>query len=49
MKIGLISKAENNRLKNRLNKEIQRDKKNYYLNLFNDAKQNDFIKGLINL
>ena len=27
MKIGLISKAENNRLKNRLNKEIQRDKK----------------------
>ena len=40
MKIGLISKAENNRLKNRLNKEIQRDKKNYYLNLFNDAKQN---------
>ena len=40
MKNGFISKAENNRFKNRLNKEIQRDKHRYYQNLFNDAKQN---------
>ena len=40
MKNGLITKAENNAFKNRLNKEIQRDKQKYYLNLFNENKQN---------
>ena len=37
---GLISKEENNRLKNRLNKEINHDKKSYYLNLFANSKNN---------
>ena len=40
MKNGFITKAENNAFKNKLNKEIQRDKRNYYQNLFNNAKQN---------
>ena len=37
---GLISRTEHNRLKNRLNKEINHDKKLYYLNIFNDSKKN---------
>ena len=40
MKNGFITKAENNAFKNRLNKEIQNDKKKYYRNLFNDERQN---------
>ena len=39
-KNGQISKEENNRLKNRLNKEIDRDKANYYQNLFSSSKNN---------
>ena len=37
---GLITREENNRLKNRLNKEINHDKKLYYLNLFANSKNN---------
>ena len=37
---GLITKEENNRLKNRLNKEINRDKSNYYQSIFTNSKHN---------
>ena len=40
LKCGLISKLENNMFKNRLAKEIQQAKQNYYSKLFTDAKQN---------
>ena len=39
-KNGIISKEENNRLKNRLNKEINRDKNDYYKNFFCRTKNN---------
>ena len=39
-KNGLISREENNRLKNRLNKEINRDKNDYYKNLFANSSNN---------
>ena len=38
-KEGTITKEENNRLKNRLNKEINRDKTEYYQTLFNNSKR----------
>ena len=37
---GIITKEENNRLKNRLNKEINHDKKTYYNNIFSKFKCN---------
>ena len=37
---GIISKEENNRLKNKLNKEINRDKNTYYNNIFSKFKCN---------
>ena len=37
---GIISKEEHNRLKNRLNKEINLDKKNYHKNIFSKFKCN---------
>ena len=39
-KNGIISKEENNRLKNRLNKEINQDKKTYYQSLFSNSVGN---------
>ena len=39
-KNGIITREENNRLKNRLNKEINRDKSNYYQTLFSNSKRN---------
>ena len=39
-KNGTISREENNRLKNRLNKEINRDKAKYYQTLFLNSKGN---------
>ena len=36
---GSISRADYNRLRNRLNKEIDHDKKSYYLNVFTDSKK----------
>ena len=39
-KNGLISREENNRLKNRLNKEINRDKNDYYKNVFANSSNN---------
>ena len=37
---GIITREENNRLKNRLNKEINRDKITYYQTLFSNSKGN---------
>ena len=37
---GLISREVNNRIKNKLNKEIKQDKQNYYHNVFSDSKNN---------
>ena len=37
-KDGFLTKQENNRLKNQLNKDIKRDKRNHYHNLFKNAK-----------
>ena len=39
-KNGTISREENNRLKNRLNKEINRDKDKYYQTIFGNSKGN---------
>ena len=39
-KNGLISKQQNNSFKNRLNKQIQKDKKLYHLNLFQESRKN---------
>ena len=39
-KNGIISREENNRLKNRLNKEINRDKTTYYQTLLSNSKGN---------
>ena len=39
-KSGLISRTEHNRQKNRLNKEINRDKTSYYQNIFANSKNN---------
>ena len=44
LKEGLITKQENNSLKNRLNKDIKRDKRKHYHNLFENAK-NDMRKS----
>ena len=41
---GLISREENNRIKNKLNKEINQDKKSYYQNIFTVFK-NDMKKS----
>ena len=51
-KNGLITKQQNNSFKNKLNKEIQRDKNNFNKNLFQDARKNmkkswKIIKSLI--
>ena len=37
---GLISRETNNRIKNKLNKEIKQDKKNYYHNVFSVSDNN---------
>ena len=39
-KNGTISREENNRLKNRLNKEINHDKDKYYQTIFGNSKGN---------
>ena len=39
-KNGVISRETHNTLKNRLNKEIRQDKKNYYMNLFSNSSNN---------
>ena len=37
---GIISRAENNRLRNKMNKKIEKDKKLYFRNLFENARNN---------
>ena len=51
-KNGYITKRENNAFKNRLNKDIQRDKNNFNKKLFEDAKKNmkkswEILKSLL--
>ena len=43
-RMGIISKQTNNQMKNKINKEVNKAKSSYYLNVFNTAR-NDICKS----